>query len=279
MIKRRGAEQSAAAPEAIPADVARLLTEEAERINSPAFIAADPVQFPRSFSSLPDIEIAALLSAIIAWGNRKMICRDAERLFDMMDRQPHAFVMEEAYERLDPERNVHRTLFCGHLAHFLRGLRAIYSRYPSLDAYASAMRVGESDQYPAYALAERLIFEAEEANGGASCSRCLPTNLRTTALKRLNMALRWLVRDDGIVDLGVWKSIPKSRLLIPMDVHVGNTARALGLLSRKGNDRRSTEALTSLLATLRPDDPVIFDYALFGLGVESRLAEVQTKIQ
>lgn len=273
MINSRGAEQ-AAAPE-IPADVARLLVEEAERINSPAFIAADPVQFPRSFSALQDIEIASLLSAIIAWGNRKMICRDAERLFDMMDRQPYAFVMEEAYERLDPERNVHRTLFCGHLAHFLRGLRAIYKRYPSLDAYAAAKRVGESSQYPAYELAALLVHEAEEANGGVSCSRCLPTNLRTTALKRLNMALRWLVRDDGIVDLGVWKSIPKSRLLIPMDVHVGNTARSLGLLLRKANDRRSTEALTALLSTLRPDDPAIFDYALFGIGVESRLADLQ----
>ena len=104
-------------------------------------------------------------------------------------------------------------------------------------------------------------------NGGAADSRCLPVNLKNSALKRVNMALRWLVRDDGIVDMGIWKSIPKSKLFIPLDVHVGNTARNLGLLSRKSNDRKSVEELTDTLRILRPDDPVFYDYALFGIGV------------
>lgn len=254
----------------IPADVAELLESEAKRINSKSFIADDPVQFPRRFSSLPDIEIAGLLAAIMAWGKRSMICRDIERTLQLMDNQPYAFLMEEAYERIPDEQNFHRTLFGVHLKHFLRGLHHIYKRYPSLDAFAAACRVNDADEYPAFALAANLNRVCEEANDGATCSRCLPTNLKTTALKRLNMALRWFVRDDGIVDLGVWKSIPKSKLLIPMDVHVGNTARSLGLLERNANDRRSTEELTRLLATLRPDDPVFFDYALFGIGVNSK---------
>lgn len=254
----------------IPEPTARLLIEEATRINSPAFISEDPVQFPRRFTALPDIEIASLVAAVMAWGNRRMICRDIERFIEMTDNQPHAFLMERAFERIGDDTNLHRTLFGSHIKHLFRGLYNIYSRYGSLDAFAAAMRVGEADEYPAYALAAAIQAAAEDANGGVSCSRCLPTNLRSTALKRLNMALRWLVRDDGIVDLGVWKSIPKSRLLIPMDVHVGNTARSLGLLSRKANDRRSTEELTQLLATLRPEDPVFFDYALFGLGIEAK---------
>ena len=108
------------------------------------------------------------------------------------------------------------------------------------------------------------------ANNGDVCSRCLPVNLRNTALKRFNMALRWLVRDDGIVDMGVWKSIPKSRLYIPLDVHVGNTARNLGILERKSNDRRAVELLTGEMRQLRPDDPAFYDFALFGIGMEGK---------
>ena len=108
------------------------------------------------------------------------------------------------------------------------------------------------------------------ANGGVPVQRCLPHDLQHTALKRLNMALRWFVRDDGIVDMGVWKSIPKSKLFIPLDVHVGNVARDLGLLHRKANDRKSVEALTTKLKEWRPDDPALYDFALFGIGVTAK---------
>ena len=104
------------------------------------------------------------------------------------------------------------------------------------------------------------------------------TGLDTTALKRINMALRWLVRRDGIVDMGVWTSIKPSQLFIPLDVHVGNTARALGLLQRRGNDRKAVEQLTALLRTLRPDDPVLYDFALFGIGVGNRYTGGGVKI-
>jgi uncharacterized protein (TIGR02757 family) len=106
------------------------------------------------------------------------------------------------------------------------------------------------------------------ANGNVANSRCLPQNLQSTALKRINMALRWLVRNDGIVDMGVWSDLlTPAQLFIPLDVHVGNTARDLGLISRRANDRRTVMELTAVLRSLRPDDPVVYDYALFGLGV------------
>ena len=246
-------------------DLKLLLDSEAERINNPGFIERDPVQFPRRFSSLQDIELVSFLAAMIAWGNRKMICRDIERMLILMDNQPHAFMMEEGYEDLDPKLNIHRTFFASHLRHFLKGLRDIYSKYGSLEAFSRINNVGGCET-PAWKLVELINNVLREVNGEQS-SRCLPLNLDKSALKRVNMALRWLVRDDGIVDMGVWKSIPKNKLFIPLDLHVGNVSRELGLLTRKANDRKSVIELTEKLKEFRPEDPVIYDYALFGIGI------------
>ena len=109
-----------------------------------------------------------------------------------------------------------------------------------------------------------------QANNGEKHSRCLPGNLDNTALKRINMALRWLVRDDGIVDMGVWNIIKPSQLFIPLDVHVGNVSRDLGLLTRKANDKRATIELTEVLRSIRPHDPIWYDYALFGIGINNK---------
>lgn len=253
----------------IDKEIAELLDSEASRINNSDFIDKDPVQFPRRFERLQDIEIAGLLSAIIAWGNRKMICRDAERMLTLMDNEPYAYVMDEGYEDLNPDMNLHRTFFARHFQYFLRGMRKIYKDYGSLDAFSTEMHTFESEA-PAWKLVEEMQKVMSAENGGTTCSQCLPVNLNQTALKRINMALRWFVRDDGIVDMGVWKSIPKSKLYIPLDVHVGNVSRELGLISRKANDRKSVELLTGALKELRPDDPCIYDYALFGIGVERK---------
>lgn len=248
-------------------ELRELLDAEAARINNPEFIAQDPVQFPRRFEEQPDIEIAALLCSTIAWGRRSMICRNCDKLLAMMGNQPHRFVMERGYEELPDDMNIHRTFFVRNLRHYLRGLREIYSRYPTLDAYAAACGVGESAA-PAWELARLLNQAIAQANDSCSDSRCLPQNLTNSALKRLNMALRWLVRRDGIVDMGLWRSIQPSQLYIPLDVHVGNTARSLGILGRRQADRRSVEELMVTLRRWRPDDPVIYDFALFGLGIE-----------
>lgn len=113
-----------------------------------------------------------------------------------------------------------------------------------------------------------------DANGGVADSRCLPLNLDATALKRLNMALRWLVRRDGIVDLGLWESLTPAQLYVPVDVHVGNVARELGLITRRANDRRTAMELTAELRTVCPDDPVLLDFALFGIGISGRTAQI-----
>lgn len=242
-----------------PAALKSLLDSEAERINSAAFIADDPVQFPRRFEDLADIELTALLCATIAWGNRKMICRDCDRMLQLMDHSPRHFMMTGAYEDLPPGMNIHRTFFVRHLRQLLRGLRPIYARHGTLQEFARARGVDRSP-WAAWELVRAL-------NGEFDSSGCLPQNLDTTALKRVNMALRWLVRRDGIVDMGVWDVLKPSQLFIPLDVHVARTARELGLLTRRTPDRKAVGQIMDTLRRFRPDDPVAYDFALFGIGM------------
>ncbi|MDE6309635.1 MAG: TIGR02757 family protein [Muribaculaceae bacterium] len=249
-------------------DIRELLDEQARLINSPEFIANDPVQFPRLFDRLQDIEIVALLSSAIAWGNRKMICRNCQKMIDLMDGRPYQYVMDQGYEEL-PDQNIHRTFFARDLRHLLRGMKLIFDRYGSVQGLAAAAHI-DKEELPAWALVAAMNDVIAEANDGVRNSRCMPQNLDTTALKRVNMALRWLVRNDGIVDMGVWDVIKPSQLYIPLDVHVGNVSRQLGLLDRHANDKRSAVQLTDTLRTLRPDDPVLYDYALFGIGVNHK---------
>lgn len=252
-------------------ELKELLDTEAARINNPAFIEDDPVQFPRLYSAVPDIEIASLLAASIAWGNRKMICRNGKRMMALMEHQPHKYILDEGYEDLPDDDNIHRTFFNRHFKYFCRGLHRVYSAHPSLQDYARKLDISASP-FPAWRLVEGLNSELSFANGEAAdretASRCFPQNLDTTALKRVNMALRWLVRNDGIVDLGVWDLIKPSQLFIPLDVHVGDTSRQLGLLTRKGADRKAVVELTERLRSFNPSDPVIYDYALFGIGMQ-----------
>ena len=244
-----------------------LLDTEASRINNKSFIADDPVQFPRRFSDKRDIEAAALLSATIAWGNRRMICRDADRMLSLMADDPARFILEGAYEAIPDEINIHRTFFGRNLKHWCRGLRRVFERYGSVEGLAANIKAGD-DPFPAWRLAEGLNAELAAANDGASDSRCLPVNTDSSALKRLNMALRWLVRSDGIVDLGIWTAIKPSQLFIPLDVHVSRVARELGLLERRSNDKKAVLQLTEACRALRPDDPAVYDFALFGIGMK-----------
>ncbi|MCM1309978.1 MAG: TIGR02757 family protein [Bacteroides sp.] len=250
-------------------EIAEMLEREAERINSPEFISADPVQFPRRFSRQDDAEVVSLLASHMAWGNRKMICNNIERLLTKMEGQPAAWVRNGAFEEVADEQNVHRTFFGRNLKHMMRGLERILSRHSTIDEWAATLNLQGRECAP-WLLAEALNAEMAQANG-CTDSRCLPLNLKTTALKRLNMALRWLVRNDGIVDMGLWSSLRPADLYIPLDVHVGDTARALGIITRRANDRRTTEEITAQMRSLRPDDPAFFDYALFGLGINKSL--------
>lgn len=251
-------------------DLKTLLDSEATRINSPAFIGEDPVQFPRRFSDVRDIEITSLLVSSIAWGNRRMICRDCEKMLSLMNSEPYLYLMESGYEDLDDEGNIHRTFFNRHFKYFMRGLRHVYAAHGSLQEFARRLDIASSE-YPSWELVAGLNRALAEANGAGAdasvASRCLPQNLVTTALKRVNMALRWLVRNDGIVDMGVWDVITPAQLYIPLDVHVGDVSRELGLLQRRASDRRATVELTRSLREFNPSDPTLYDFALFGIGM------------
>jgi len=239
------------------------LDGQAALMNTADFIKDDPVQFPRRYTKLQDIEIVAFLVATIAWGKRAMILRSAERMLKKLGENPYEFVMNGDYQQLG-NKNVHRTFFEHDLKFMLQGFRHFYRTYRSMDDFmATCATIDRTPQK----LVETLRRFACEAAGENGNPRCYATNLKQSALKRVNLALRWLVRNDGIVDLGVWKSLKSSELYIPLDIHVGNVARKLGLLNRKQNDWKAVEELTAVLRSFNPQDPVIYDFALFGIGI------------
>ena len=241
-----------------------LLKKELDRwhrkICTPDFIIYDPVQFPRSFSKRIDIEIAAFLSATIAWGRRDLILRSAQKMFALMEGGPAAFVMSGNYKKLK-EYNIHRTFFEDDLKYFCRGFKSCYAKYGNLEKlFASAPSVWEGI----------ALFREEMAAANNGCySKHIADPGRKeagSACKRINLALRWLVR-EGPVDLRLWKSIKPAALFIPLDVHVARTARRLGLLERKSNDKKAVIALTEKLRKFCPEDPVKYDFALFGIEI------------
>lgn len=240
-----------------------LLDEKVAQYNCTGFIANDPISFPHSFSRREDIEIVALLASVIAWGNRKMILRSGNRMFhEIMHSAPYEFVMGGEWENLDDKQNIHRTFFVSDLKYICRGLREIYRQYGSMEPLFVDCSTWDG--------IERLRVELARANGGATTRHISnPVTVKGkpgSACKRMHMMLRWLCRNDGVVDLGIWQAVSPSRLMIPIDVHVARTARILGLTTRKQNDRRTVEELTAKLRELSPEDPIRYDFALFGVG-------------
>ncbi|MDR0798575.1 MAG: TIGR02757 family protein [Dysgonamonadaceae bacterium] len=240
------------------------LDEQVQHINTKSFIKTDPVQFPHRYQRLQDIEVVSFAVSAITWGKREMILRNADRLLAKMGDNPYDFVMNEDYRALG-KANIHRTFFEPDLAYMLRGFRKIFLENESIESLLQ-----KRNAQNAWEITHILQREMASANGEKTNSKCLPVNFEKSALKRLNLALRWLVRNDGIVDLGVWKVLKPSQLYIPLDVHVGNVARELGVLTRKQNDRRSVEELTAILRSFCPEDPVKYDFALFGIGIGER---------
>ena len=232
-------------------------------VNRREFIGKDPVQFPHRYRDRKDREIAAFLAAAIAWGRRDLIIKSAERMFSLMVPSPYAFVMEGNYRKLKGNC-IHRTFFEGDLRYFCRGFRACYTRYGSLEAlFAAAGGIWEGME----------LFRETMAMGNARANQPVYTKhlanpASNSACKRLNLALRWLVRREGPVDLGLWKTHSPASLFIPLDVHVGRAARQLGLLEdgRKANDKKAVVSLTEKLREFCPEDPVKYDLALFGYG-------------
>jgi uncharacterized protein (TIGR02757 family) len=241
------------------------LDEKVILYNNPKFIESDPIQIPHYFSLKEDIEIAGFLTATIAWGNRKMIIKNAIKLMEMMGNSPYDFVMTHQGHHLESiETFVHRTFNGQDCITFIKDLQNIYSNHNGLEsAFVKNEKIlSMQDSISAF---KKLFFEI---NHQQRTTKHVSDPNAGSAAKRLNMFLRWMVRNDNKgVDFGLWKSISPAALSCPLDVHSGNVARKLGLLTRTQNDGKALFELDTELRKLDANDPVKYDFALFGLGV------------
>ena len=233
--------------------------------NHPVFIETDPIQIPHQFTKKEDIEIAGFLTATIAWGNRKSIIKNSRYLLQLLDNAPYDFVMghkDSDLERLLPF--VHRTFNGRDCIQFIKSLQHIYLFHSGLEAVFVKHAQAESLQNAIHYF-KQYFFEIKHL---PRTQKHISDPLKNSAAKRINMMLRWFIRDDNTgVDFGIWKSLSPSQLSCPLDVHSGNVARKLGLLTRKQNDAKALKELDLSLRTLDSNDPVKYDFALFGLGV------------
>ncbi|MEG9326744.1 TIGR02757 family protein [Salinimicrobium catena] len=236
-----------------------------EQYNTPDFISSDPVQIPHQFTRNEDIEISGFLTATISWGNRKSILKNAHSLMQLLENSPYDFVLNHSETELESLSSfVHRTFNGTDLTYFIRSLRNIYQQHNGLEGIFTD-HSDETGLQPAIHQFKKIFFELPHE---VRTEKHVSDPLKNSAAKRINMFLRWMVRNDnGNVDFGIWKDISSSQLSCPLDVHSGNVARKLGLLKRKQNDAKALTELDTSLRKLDPNDPVKYDYALFGLGV------------
>lgn len=251
------------------AELCDLLERMHDRYNRPEFIDDDPISVPHRFTERADREIAGFFAATIAWGNRTSIVRNGHRMMRFMDDAPADFVRDASPREIASLAGfVHRTFNGGDFADFVLALRAIVTRYGGVGAFF------ESRYEATRSIPETLVEFRREFFRGEHRLRCekhLSSIRKGAACKRLCMYLRWMVRRDGRgVDFGHWRRIPMSALYLPLDVHTGDMGRALGLLRRRTNDWRAVEEITAALREADPDDPVRFDFALFGMGVQQK---------
>lgn len=231
-----------------------------EQYNNPDFIETDPIQIPHQFHKKEDIEIIGFLVASIAWGNRTMIINNGNKLVQLMGNSPHDFVMN--YNGTLPHF-VHRTFNSVDLDFFIRGLRAIYEN----GTFESAFNIRAEQQNSMSIRISNFRSKMLEVSHEERSQKHISNPLKNSAAKRINMFLRWMVRNDkNGVDFGLWNTIPSSELMLPLDVHTGNISRSLGLLERKQNDWKALELLITELRKFDPEDPVKYDFALFGIG-------------
>lgn len=221
----------------------------AEEYNDPKYFQEDPIIFPTRFArshecgeaSLADVEISALLSSHLAWGRRAMIVRDCDRMFEEMSWRPYDYIMNGEYR--DEDISLHRTIKWSEFAAICNRLRDVYSTRNSLE--------GMSDME----IRCRIFGQKED---------------RKAPNKKISMMRRWMVRDDGKVDLGLWKNSDKKDLILPLDVHVYAQASALNLTSRRQKDIITATEITDAFREIWPDDPCKGDFALFGYGVNNK---------
>lgn len=247
------------------AELKDFLDAKVEMYNRPSFLDTDPIQIPHLFTKKEDIEISAFLTATIAWGNRKSIINNAQRLMELLEHSPYDFVMNHHEKDTHHLHDfVHRTFNATDLVYFLKSLQHIYKNQNGLEGVFTTFQ-GEHTLQPTISRFKELFFELPHET---RTTKHVSDPLKGSAAKRINMFLRWMVRDASTnVDFGIWNKISAAKLSCPLDVHSGNVARKLGLLKRKQNDAKALAELDRNLKKMDPKDPVKYDFALFGLGV------------
>jgi uncharacterized protein (TIGR02757 family) len=240
------------------------LNKKVDLYNQPSFINSDPVSTPHLFTKKQDIEIAGFFAAIFAWGNRTTIINKSKELLQLMDNSPHQFILQHNLDHLKPlQLFKHRTFNSDDLLYFIEMLRQHYLNHDSLEnAFfpSNNLTVEKAlNHFKDYFFSLPHLKRTEKH---------ISSPLQKSTCKRLNMFLRWMVRKDNKgVDFGLWEKISQARLICPIDIHVSRVARKIGLLQRKQTDWQAAIELTKALREFDNEDPVKYDFALFGLGV------------
>ena len=239
-----------------------------EQYNHPDFIELDPIQIPHLYRDKEDIEIAGFLAATIAWGNRVSIIKSAHKMMDLMGNSPYDFVLNHREKHLEKfDGFVHRTFSSTDFLYFIYALKYFYQKKDGLEGVFAKNQSATSLQAAIHHLKKEFFSLPHPAR----TLKHLPDPLKGSAAKRINMFLRWMVRNDQAgVDFGLWKTVSPSKLSCPLDVHTGTVARKLGLLKRLQNDARAVHELDLVLRSFDPEDPVKYDFALFGLGASEK---------
>ena len=249
-------------------ELKQYLDEQVSRFNVPDFIPDDPIRIPHQFSLQQDVEIMGFWTAILAWGQRKTIINKANELIELMDGAPYQFISQ--HQEKDRARFLqfkHRTFQATDTLYFLERLQQYFQQYASLEkAFSKHLKPEDETVEKALIGFHNDFFDHPYAP--QRTRKHIATPARKSTCKRLNMFLRWMVRqDDRGVDFGLWKEIKPSQLLMPLDVHVDRVARRLGLIQRKQRDWQTVLELTENLRVFDPQDPSKYDFALFGAGV------------
>jgi len=245
-------------------ELKEFLDLKAQHYQSQEFIEADPIQIPHCFSKKEDIEIAGFLAATIAWGNRTSIIKNATKMMSLMDESPYDFITNHEAKDLEVFNGfVHRTFNAEDLKYFVGALQNLYKNHGGLET-AMSQDAAELGVQTALHHFKKRFFELPHQ---IRTQKHLADPLKGSAAKRINMYLRWMVRSSSTgVDFGIWESIHSRQLSCPLDVHSGTIARKLGILDRKQNDAKAVLELDNQLRLMDAEDPVKYDFALFGLG-------------
>lgn len=240
-----------------------LLEHKFNLYNSTNFIIEDPISIPHAYNQKEDIEIISFLISIISWGNRKSIIKSGNKLREILGSSPIDFIMRFKERDLKKIDFVHRTFNKFDLIYFLKSLKNIYENHDGLENVFSK-NLNDEFMYNNISNFRNIFFSLDHEK---RTEKHISNPKKNSACKRINMFLRWMVRNDGVVDFGIWKKIKPSMLSCPLDVHTGNIGRKLNLISRKQNDLKTVLELDQKLRLFDKNDPVKYDYALFGMGV------------